>query len=192
MNTQNQNMPGNVQAASTAQLSQQQMRDAYWNAPLPYAPTNGPAPVMPAAVVNQDHRTKANTFSKLSVAFIVLGLVLLGASIVPFVVYFDLPAALGVLAFDTLLMTSALVFTMLGIIHSSQLMRRTGLIIALCTVVKMMVIDTWEFDPLTKAIAYVVGGAVCLAIGAIYSAVMKRMAKEGSVQQSGSEMGVNF
>ena len=181
MNTQNQNMPGNVQAASTAQLSQQQMRDAYWNAPLPYAPTNGPAPVMPAAVVNQDHRTKANTFSKLSVAFIVLGLVLLGASIVPFVVYFDLPAALGVLAFDTLLMTSALVFTMLGIIHSSQLMRRTGLII-----------DTWEFDPLTKAIAYVVGGAVCLAIGAIYSAVMKRMAKEGSVQQSGSEMGVNF
>ena len=40
--------------------------------------------------------------------------------------------------------------------------------------------------------AYVVGGAVCLAIGAIYSAVMKRMAKEGSVQQSGSEMGVNF
>ena len=30
--------------------------------------------------------------------------------------------------------------------------------------------------------AYVVGGAVCLAIGAIYSAVMKRMAKEGSVQ----------
>ena len=173
MNTQNQNMPGNVQAASTAQISQQQMRDAYWNAPLPYAPTNGPAPVMPAAVVN-------------------LGLVLLGASIVPFVVYFDLPAALGVLAFDTLLMTSALVFTMLGIIHSSQLMRRTGLIIALCTVVKMMVIDTWEFDPLTKAIAYVVGGAVCLAIGAIYSAVMKRMAKEGSVQQSGSEMGVNF
>ena len=179
MNTQNQNMPGNVQAASTAQLSQQQMRDAYWNAPLPYAPTNGPAPVMPAAVVNQDHRTKANTFSKLSVAFIVLGLVLLGASIVPFVVYFDLPAALGVLAFDTLLMTSALVFTMLGII-------------ALCPVVKMMVIDTWEFDPLTKAIAYVVGGAVCLAIGAIHSAVMKRMAKEGSVEQSGSEMGVNF
>ena len=131
MNTQNQNMPGNVQAASTAQISQQQMRDAYWNAPLPYAPTNGPAPVMPAAVVNQDHRTKANTFSKLSVAFIVLGLVLLGASIVPFVVYFDLPAALGVLAFDTLLMASALVFTMLGIIHSSQIMRRTGLILGI-------------------------------------------------------------
>ena len=178
MNTQYQNVPGNVQAASTPQISQQQMRDAYWNTPLPYAPSNGPAPVMPAAVVNQDHRTKAHTFSKLSVAFIVLGLVLLGASIVPFVVYFDLPAALGVLAFDTLLMASALVFT--------------GLIIALCTVVKMMVIDTWEFDPLTKAIAYVVGGAVCLAIGAIYSAVMKRLAKEDSGQQGVSEASVNF
>lgn len=192
MNMQNQNMPGNVQAASTAQISQQQMRDAYWNAPLPYAPTSGPAPAMPAVVVNQDRQTKANTFSKLSVAFIVLGLVLLGASIVPFVVYFDLPAALGVLAFDTLLMASALVFTMLGINHSSQLLRRTGLIIALCTVVKMMIIDTWEFDPLTKAIAYVVGGAVCFAIGAIYSAVMKRIAKEGSDQQGVSEASVNF
>ena len=192
MNAQNQNMPGSVQVTSAAQISQQQMRDAYWNTPLPYAPSGGPAPVMPAAVVNQDHRTKVNAFSKLSVAFIVLGLVLLGASIVPFVVYFDLPAALGVLAFDTLLMVSALVFTMLGIIHSSQLMRRTGLIIALCTVVKMMVIDTWEFDPLTKAIAFVVGGAVCLAIGAIYSAVMKRMAKESADQQGVSETSANF
>lgn len=192
MNMQNQNMPVNAQAAPTAQFTQQQMRDAYWNAPLPYAPASGLAPVMPAAIASQDQKTKASTFSKLSVAFIVLGLVLLGASIVPFMVYFELPAALGVLFFDILLMASALVFTMLGISHSSQIMRRTGLVIALCSVVKMMVIDTWEFDPLTKAIAYVVGGAVCLGIGAVYSAVMKRMAKEDVESQGIPETKVNF
>ena len=192
MNAQYQNMPGNVQAASTTQMTQQQARDAYWSTPLPYAPTGGPAPVMTVATVGQVQKEKTSTFSKLSVAFIVLGLVMLGASIVPFMVYFELPPALGVLAFDTLLMASALVFTMLGIAYSSQIMRRTGLAIALCSVVKMMVIDTWEFDPLTKAIAYVIGGAVCLGIGAIYSVVTKRMARKDADQQGMSELGASL
>ena len=78
-------------------------------------------------------------------------------------------------AYDVVFMTSALVCAGLGFHFCEPALRRTGLAFALMTIVKMTTIDTIGFDPLPKAIAYLVGGAVCFAIGGMYSYAVKRM-----------------
>lgn len=182
MNAGHQNIPANVQEVATVQIAQQQERDSYWGAPLPYVPAQAQVPIASASSPENELKAMAGTFSKVSLALIVLGLVLLAASIVPLMVYFEMPRALGILAFDLLLMAGALVLAGLGFANSSQMTRRVGLVLVLCTVGKVMVLDTWGLDSLTKAIAYISGGAVCMAIGFLYSSAVKRLSKESAEQ----------
>ena len=182
MNAGHQSIPVNVQEVATVQTAQQQGRDSYWGAPLPYVPAQAQMPMAVVSSPENELKAKVGTFSKVSLALIVLGLVLLAASIVPLMAYFEMPRALGILAFDVLLMVGALVFAMLGFTNSSQMTRRVGLVLALCTVGKMMVLDTWGLDSLTKAIAYISGGAICMVIGFLYSSAVKRLSKESGEQ----------
>jgi len=87
-------------------------------------------------------------------------------------------------AFDMLLMLAALVCTMIGFGFNVAALRRAGLVFALATVVKMVTLDTLGFDPLGKAVAYLLGGAVCFALGAMYNYAVKRLDKrEGQLDE---------
>ena len=86
-----------------------------------------------------------------------------------------LPFAHSAYVFDTVFLASALACALLGFKFCEPALRRTGLVIALCTIVKMTTCDTIGFDPLPKAIAYLVGALVCFAIGGMYNYAVKRM-----------------
>ena len=93
-----------------------------------------------------------------------------------------------VYAYDAVFMVSALACSGIGFGLNSPALRRTGLVIALATVLKMVLLDTLAFDPLPKAIAYLVGGAVCFGIGAMYSLAVKRLAEKAALQDEGCDI----
>ena len=86
-----------------------------------------------------------------------------------------LPIAHNEYVSDTVFLASALACALLGFRFCEPSLRRTGLVIALCTIVKMTTFDTIGFDPLSKAIAYLVGALVCFAIGGMYNYAVKRL-----------------
>ena len=153
----------------------------YWGAPV--VPAAPPAPVVVPFDSSQTQVVASNSLSRTSVLLVVLGLILLGASIVPLMINFELPASYGVLAFDTLLLAGAVACTALGFAHSSKTMRNAGLAIALCAVAKIALIDVWPLDSLAEAVALIVGGVACVAIGVLYSVAGKK-AKQSDARVS--------
>lgn len=185
MNSQYSGSSNQTPVAPGAQAPAQQPRDAYWGGPVPIAPAGIQAAtgIEPQQVRN----AKADTFNRVAIAFMVIGLFLIGASIVPLAVYLDLSVAQGLLAFDAMLMVSALACSAYGFARSSRMMRYAGFALAIGTVAKIAVIDTWSFDSLTKAIAYIVGGVACMAIAALYSRAVKRMGDGSETAASGQD-----
>ena len=174
MDTQFPGSQNKVPSAPGPQAPFQQSRDSYWGGSVPVVPA-GVQPVGAAVDPQRARNAKADTFNRIAIAFMVIGLFLVGASIVPLAVYLDLSVAQGLLAFDGMLMASALACSAYGFVRSSRMMRYAGFALAIGTVAKIAIVDTWSFDPLTKAIAYIVGGVVCMAIAALYSHAVKRM-----------------
>ena len=85
--------------------------------------------------------------------------------------------------YDVILLAGALLCVLTGFAATQPALRHTGLILGLCVVAKMVLVDTLGYDLLSKAIAFIIGGAICFGIGALYNYAVKRLVK--SMQQDG-------
>lgn len=79
-------------------------------------------------------------------------------------------------AFDIVIMGSALACTALGFKAEEPVLRRTGFAFAMLSIAKMVLFDTLMHGVLEKAVAYIIGGAVCFTLGALYNYAVKRLA----------------
>ncbi len=108
-------------------------------------------------------------------AFLVLTALFLTCVVCSYVVAF-VPNKVEEYALDIVYLLSALICTIIGFKAESPALRRTGLVVALVAIAKMVLIDTLSYDVLEKAIAYIVGGIVCFALGALYNFAVKKLA----------------
>lgn len=85
------------------------------------------------------------------------------------------PLSTSAYAFDAVIMIGALAASAVGFRYSSAALRHTGLAILILAIAKMATVDTLGLDPLGRALAYLVGGAMCVAMGMLYGFAAKRL-----------------
>ena len=107
-------------------------------------------------------------------AFLVLTALLLTFVVASYVVAF-VPNSVDDYVLDIVYLLSAFICTIIGFKAESPALRRTGLAVAFVAIAMMVFIDTLSYGMLEKAIAYIVGGIVCFALGALYNLAVKKL-----------------
>ncbi len=88
------------------------------------------------------------------------------------------PFSTSAYAFDAVIMIGALAASAVGFRYSSAALRHTGLATLILAIAKMATVDALGLDPLGRAIAYLVGGAMCVAMGMLYSFAAKKLVSD--------------
>ena len=78
-------------------------------------------------------------------------------------------------AYSAVLMACALALIVVGFRYQASPLRLYGLIVALFSTVKMVTVDAYGLDTLTRVIAFVVSGLMCFAASALYNYAGKHL-----------------
>lgn len=82
--------------------------------------------------------------------------------------------------FSVFLMVAAALCIIFGFIKNLKSARIYGLALTLASVLKMVIVDVWDQNSLTRVASLIAGGMICFAISAGYSAMEKRQTKKES------------
>lgn len=78
-------------------------------------------------------------------------------------------------------MATALICIAVGFKARLKPLRLYGLTLAIICVLKLVLVDAAVLEPLARVASFIIGGAICFAISAIYSYVERRMKQQGNV-----------